>query len=790
MGNVMLDETKFHISSDPNARTCHTPVLSEAELKANEIETRERLNLRMKNKQPYVQSTVIDVYYHIITCSDGTGSLTDTMLADQMTAMNDAFAGSGFSFVEAGRDVTVNDDWCSGLTYGGSDETNMKQSLRRGDGTALNFYTADLGGGLLGWATFPSSYTSQAWRDGVVNAYGTLPGAGTGAYSLGMTAVHEVGHWLGLFHTFQDGCGTTGDYVADTPEVAAPNYGCPGVVDSCPDDPGNDMTNNFMDYTNDACMDAFTDGQRTRMTEQFNAYRHGSSCPFNCGPPPSATPSVSMSPTPAPTVSPTPAPSVSMAPSTTAELCIDVGITMTDSYGDGWNGNYLFFDSVSNMATTAYKVTLPSGHGGSATLCLPAGQYFPFACGGSWVNEVGWSIDGYGISGGASTSCGPSATNSFTVLAAGTTLSPTPAPTSTNVHVSMTDTFGDGWNGNWLYFDDDYASTTRKVNLPSGSSGSASLYLPPGVYSPFACSGTWDHEVGWTIDGTGISGGADNTCSPSSGSFIVAGDGVTLPPTPVPTSDPTLTPTSAPTQCNVIVDMYDSYGDGWNGNYLYFDSDTTSTTLKMTFNHGHSKTKSICLPPGDYTPFACGGGWPGEVSWDIVGYGISGGASSSCTPNSGTFSVLAEGQTHSPSSHPTTAPTDYPTAVPTTSPTVTVTSSPTAAVTTSPTVYSTTDDSGECCCAEKLDQVLSNQATMMGGVARDSSDASSSSSSSSSSSGQITLNSTSVLVGTVLCATLFACAVVMAVYYRKKVQALEEALGRHSPLGSLELSAY
>ena len=107
-------------------------------------------------------------------------------------------------------------------------------------------------------------------------------------------------------------------------------------------------------------------------------------------------------------------------------------------------------------------------------------------------------------------------------------------------------------------------------------------------------------------------------------------------------------------------------GDGWNGNKLYFDdvANMATTTYMMTFTSGHSKTKSICLPPGIYTPFACGGGWPHEVSWVIEGYGISGGADSSCQPDSGSFTVLAAGQSLSPTESPTQSPTLYPTSPP------------------------------------------------------------------------------------------------------------------------------
>jgi PKD repeat protein len=142
----------------------------------------------------------------------------------------------------------------------------------------MNIWLCNISGGILGYAQFPQSPlggmgcgTPAAATDGVVFLYNSIGKSSVtgfaGPYNEGRTATHEIGHWLGLRHIWGDGGCNVDDFCNDTPEAADANYGCPAGTNSCTaaPDAGPDMIENYMDYTDDLCMNIFTKDQKARM---------------------------------------------------------------------------------------------------------------------------------------------------------------------------------------------------------------------------------------------------------------------------------------------------------------------------------------------------------------------------------------------------------------------------------------------------------------------------------------------------------------------------------------------
>jgi hypothetical protein len=171
-----------------------------------------------------------------------------------------------------------------------SSNDNVKHNSTGGDdawaaGSYLNIWTCNFSGGLLGYAQFPGGPAST---DGVAILYssvGSIAHPGTEpSYNLGRTATHEIGHWLDLHHIWGDSnCGN--DLVSDTPTQQTSNFGCPNFPHkTCGNTTNGDMFMNYMDYTDDNCMNIFTAGQTTRITAALNGARSTIQSSMGCTP--------------------------------------------------------------------------------------------------------------------------------------------------------------------------------------------------------------------------------------------------------------------------------------------------------------------------------------------------------------------------------------------------------------------------------------------------------------------------------------------------------------------------
>jgi hypothetical protein len=311
LGIILTCSTAFAQNAPPH-RTCgtmeHLHMLKQKDPKLEDRmhKQEEEVQRIIANQKinPSAQAVVtIPVVFHVVY-QNAAENIPNSRLTDQLTVLNNDFrklnsdwTNTSTAFQPLVADCEVNfclatldpngnattgiirvsttdasfstDDQVKFTSQGGSDAWDRNKYL--------NIWVADLGGGLLGYAQFPGG---PAATDGVVLNY--LYTGTTGAqppYNLGRTATHEVGHWLGLYHIWgDDGSACSGsDLVSDTPNQAGENYNCwaPSTVrtDACtPSAPGI-MWMNYMDYTDDACMYMFTNGQKTRITATLNGSR-------------------------------------------------------------------------------------------------------------------------------------------------------------------------------------------------------------------------------------------------------------------------------------------------------------------------------------------------------------------------------------------------------------------------------------------------------------------------------------------------------------------------------------
>lgn len=252
----------------------------------------------------------IPVVVHVIHNGDAVGkgeNITDAQVLSQIKVMNDDYRRKENTRGGAnttGKAVDIEINFCmaavdpdgkptNGIdrvdlgkaSFGSIDEVeNAKKKTYWDPSKYLNMWTVKFGGKaekLLGYAQFPDKSGLQgmednggdASTDGVVAVYDAFGSKdeddGTfvlkPSFAYGRTMTHEVGHWLGLRHVWGDGDCDKDDFCDDTPVTGKFNTGCDKNADTCPRKEGKDMVQNYLDYTNDDCMDTFTQDQKERM---------------------------------------------------------------------------------------------------------------------------------------------------------------------------------------------------------------------------------------------------------------------------------------------------------------------------------------------------------------------------------------------------------------------------------------------------------------------------------------------------------------------------------------------
>ena len=220
------------------------------------------------------------IVFHVIQNSSGRGAVSDNQIRSQVAVLNEDFGAlsgtlgeRGFNtrlnFVLAGITRSVNDSW-----FNDRDEMAYKRALAWDPNRYINIYT-NSAGGYLGYSYTPQLNAGEI-HDGVVMLYEVVGGrdSGVDVYDQGRTLVHELGHYFGLLHTFEEGCTNSyrsGDLIVDTPAEAEEHYDCIETHTCGSADP----IHNYMNYTPDSCMNRFTREQANRMVCSIMTYRSG-----------------------------------------------------------------------------------------------------------------------------------------------------------------------------------------------------------------------------------------------------------------------------------------------------------------------------------------------------------------------------------------------------------------------------------------------------------------------------------------------------------------------------------
>ena len=317
----------------------------------------------------------IPVVFHIIY-SNASENISDAQVLSQLDILNEDFrrtnpdassTPSGFLSVAADCEY----EWClaqtdpdGNLTTGinrvsmsgspfsmGTMDGSVKPATVWDPTQYCNIWVANLSGGLLGYAQFPNSSglgglstnNGPANTDGVVILHESVgrPPANPfpGPYNRGRTLTHEIGHWVGLRHIWGDGACSADDFCGDTPNSNGSNYGCPTGSSSCS---STDMVENYMDYTDDDCMNIFTLDQKDRMDVVFSVSPRRASL---------ITSGVCSAPSSAPTAN------------------------ITADMTEGCPGTTITFDDASGGAPTSWSWTFPGGSPASSTLESPSVTY-------------------------------------------------------------------------------------------------------------------------------------------------------------------------------------------------------------------------------------------------------------------------------------------------------------------------------------------------------------------------------------------------------------------------------